>query len=505
MTELRRLDLPATTLRAANDPDDRRFTGIAIPYHDTYEMFPGMCERIAPRAVIEYDPVLCYRHDEPIGRIEQARETEAGWEITARVSDTSKGRDALTLVRDDAVTGLSIGFTPVESSRTDDDAGTTITHNKIIVREVSIVPIPAYTQARITEHRERNHHMTTEEMPTATRADIDSIRAELADMQRSLTAQLHTTDRPSIDKRSVGTLVNAALNGDDTAREVLARAYTGGTSADDYGKPTWTGDVLQIIEQADPLAGVFATGVLPTTGMQLEFGRLKSNTVKVARQVKEGDALPLGNVSVETASVPVSTYGGASKMTVQEMTRATAPLVDMHFRALALAAGQARVADALAAVNKAATANSATAITVTGGSSGWKPWVPAIVKASKTLRQLGLGISGLLLPETEWTAIAQLDDGNGRPLNKVDENDATIGAVEVQALDGRLLTVPTRMVEGLKQPVFFNKSAIRFYSAPLVRVTNDLSALDLTSPLGVYQFGAYADEIPAAIIPVTLA
>jgi hypothetical protein len=45
---------------------------------------------------------------------------------------------------------------------------------------------------------------------------------------------------------------------------------------------------------------------------------------------------------------------------------------------------------------------------------------------------------------------------------------------------------------------------LRDYTSPLVRINNDLHALDLTAALGVYQFGAVADEVPTAVIPVTL-
>jgi len=152
--------------------------------------------------------------------------------------------------------------------------------------------------------------------------DFNGLREDVADVRRLITA----TDRPTApDTRSAGQLIRAALNGDNTAVGTLERAYTGTTIADDFAKPTWVKDLTRIIEAADPLAGLFAEGALPETGMTLEFGQLKENTVTVGKQAKEGDKLPVGKVSVKTATAEVETFGGAAEMSVQGMKRAQAP------------------------------------------------------------------------------------------------------------------------------------------------------------------------------------
>lgn len=335
--------------------------------------------------------------------------------------------------------------------------------------------------------------------------DAAELRSELAEIRRSL-ATMSITDRPSGpgDSRSAGQLVRDAIaSGDATAVATLERAYTGGTSADDFGRPVWANDLTRLVEQADPLADVFSTGVLPETGMTLEFGRLKSNTVTVTKQLTEGAPLPLGNVAVETDSVPVETYGGAAKLSIQEIKRSQAPLLDMHFRAMAIEAGKARANDKIAAANALIASNTALTVTVTG--AGWKPWVPAIVAAVNHFRTVGVGLNGIILPEAQWIALAQLEDADGRPMLTVaNDGSNSIGSFDVTNLDGSLLSVPTRLVPGLTTAAFFNKLALRQYTSPLVRVTNDMSALDLTTPVGVYQFGAIADEIPGALVPITI-
>ena len=114
-------------VRAAEDGDGRTLTGVAVPFGETIELWPGLREQVAPGAVIEWEPQLWWRHIEPIGVITSAEDTDTGWAITATISDTTQGRDAAALLRDGAVSSLSIGFIPVETLETHDEDTDTVT------------------------------------------------------------------------------------------------------------------------------------------------------------------------------------------------------------------------------------------------------------------------------------------------------------------------------------------------------------------------------------------
>lgn len=493
------------TVRAADTDTDSgpHLTGIAIPYDTEITLYPGLRESIAPGAVTDYKPQLWWRHHDPIGTY-TPRDTPSAWHIDATISDTALGRDARTLARDGAVDALSIGFVPVswEETKNDDDS-ISIRHTEIHVVEVSIVPNPAYPTT-ITEARAERNTMPNPPT-TVTPEDITNIRADLADIHRQIATFPTAQDMHRVDHRTAGELIRAALTGDDTATETLSRAYTGAAISDDYGKPTWAADLTEIVEQADPLGALFATGALPSTGMVLEFGAIKDNTVTVAKQVKEGDKLPTGKVSVKTMTAAVETFGGAVEMSVQAMLRSQSPMLDTHLRALAVAAGKQRAASRLAALNSAITAQNSQALTVTGGAAGWKPWVQAFADADELYQALGLTVSGLLLPKATFTALASLEDKNGHPLIQLGGVATNVGDVTTPAFrSGTLLGMPIYSA-AVTGPAFFHRDALRHYTAPMVRVTNDLSALNLTSAFGVYEFGAFAVERPAAIIPVTIA
>lgn len=508
----REIPTDTITLREDQGDGDNRagFTGIAVPFDEETEIWPGLRESVAPGAITADDRRLYYRHRDPVGSY-SARDLETGWEITAKISDTTTGRDAATLIRDAAADGvpwgLSIGFSPIKWETTIDADGTThIRHTSIRVREVSITPNPAYDLAEITETREKDR-MTDTTTPPPAPADLpttDALARELADLRRSL-ATIEVREAEPTDRRSAGELLAAAARGDATAVETLNRAYTGGTTADDFGLNTWVGDLTRLIDEADPLDGVFAESPLPPTGMNLEHGVMKSNTLTAAKQAKEGDTIPVGKLAVTTATTPVETWAGGTQLTIQEIKRSHAPLLDMHLRALAIETGKARAASRNAALAATAAANAAADgkhVTLGTGAT-WRAWIPAIVAAVNHMRRLGVALNGLLLPEADWVEMAEWADANDRPILTPSTVAADVGTFSAVNLDGTLLQIPTRMVSGpLATPVFFNRGALRTYTDPATKLT-DTEVFTLSEDVAVYQFGAIATEIPDAIIPVT--
>ena len=50
---------------------------------------------------------------------------------------------------------------------------------------------------------------------------------------------------------------------------------------------------------------------------------------------------------------------------------------------------------------------------------------------------------------------------------------------------------------------FYNTEALRTYTSGLASL-QDVGALDLTGVFSVYQYAAFADEIPAALFPLKM-
>lgn len=495
--------------------------GLAVPYGVETELWPGLREIIELGAVeVETAPRLFWCHEDPIGVLTDWKSTPEGWEIDAAISDTTLGRDALTLVRDKAISNFSIGFLPIKNTVTDNSDGSkTIRHQRIKVVEVSLVPFPAYDAAQITrEHATRKETLMTDapSIPSPDPSELTQLRNAVAENSRAIalvSERIATPGAPATptDTRTAGRALRDMVVGRDTETadrlaETWSRDYSGSTDADGIYRPTWLADLTRLVDDANPLATLFSTGTLPPSGMTLEYGELATNTITVGKQTRPGDNLPQGKLGFTTKSATVETFGGYVELSVQAIERSSVQVLDMSMRAQAIAAG-VQLAGAFAAQFTATvTAQKASNAVSVSAVSDWAAWFAANLAAAKKMQALGLTVDGLILDEATWTTLGTLKDTSGRPLLDVSgDGSNTVGTISLPGVSGDILRVPALC--NLKAPAgevaYYNKAAIRLYSSPLARL-QDSTAINLTRAFSVYQYAAIAVEIPAAIIPVTI-
>lgn len=149
------------------DEEGRTVTGIAVPFNSPTTIFENgqlfeetwkrgsTKESIAKRG----DRIrLLGFHDQramPLGRPVMLDDRADGLYIEARISDTTDGNDALTLVKDGVLDGFSVGFSvPAGGDRwgtVDGMLHRTVT--KADIHEVSLVNFPAFDDARVASVR----------------------------------------------------------------------------------------------------------------------------------------------------------------------------------------------------------------------------------------------------------------------------------------------------------------------------------------------------------------
>lgn len=139
-------------LEVRADGDGRTLAGTIVPY-GTETRIGGYTESFAPGAFQGADPAelpLMATHERenlPIGRAAELRDEAAGWWGAFRVSETRLGDEVLTLVRDGALSGLSIGFIPITDRWSRDR--TRVERVRAQAHHVAVVAFPAYDGARI--------------------------------------------------------------------------------------------------------------------------------------------------------------------------------------------------------------------------------------------------------------------------------------------------------------------------------------------------------------------
>lgn len=483
--------------------DQREVLGIAVPY-DQDTNIGGYVERFAPGSAIPAEnTMLFWRHQDPIGKIIEHEQTDAGLMIRARFTEGVQLADeALALVRDGVIDKFSVGFEPMES-RTEADGS--VTRISAMIREVSLVPLPAYSGAAVQEVRESVPEQEKEDDIMSESVDLSQDLAEVREsvevMERKLeTLAVAAPAETVVDTRSAGEVLKAIARGD----EAELRAYAGGTSADAIVRTPWVGDLTRLVDEAAVMRQFFGSGNLPSEGNFIEYGQLKANTVDVDIQAAEGDDLVFGLVELETKTAPVKTYGGYSTLSRQEIERSSTNILDTTLRAQAIAAGKAINGSIRAAyvANHAAQVTAGNAVAV-GATPTYASWVAAAVDAAVKFEALGLTMDALIVDKATFKSLTALEGADGRPVFLVTgAGSNNIGELSVPGLSGSLAGITVVMDAGLTDEVaFVNRQAIRFYGSAVVRL-QDENIINLSKDYSLYTYGATATEIPAAVVAV---
>ncbi len=128
--------------------------GDALPdsYGDTIS-FGAFAASLAEHKARGTAPVMLWQHDtsEPIGVWTKLQESSQGLQVWGQINlDTQRGREALSLLKQGAFRGLSIGFTMKAAERRT-DGGRRITAAELW--EISLVTMPARREAQVAEVR----------------------------------------------------------------------------------------------------------------------------------------------------------------------------------------------------------------------------------------------------------------------------------------------------------------------------------------------------------------
>lgn len=326
------------------ETEERTIVGLAVPYGQEIELGGNLKERFEPGAIDGVEDVkLFYGHEEPIGKVTEGRDTPEGYEIVAKISDTPRGNEVYTLLKDDVLNRFSVGFFPV----VDRKEGQTIVRELVDLKEVSVVPFPAFEGAKITEVRSETEPQAelADETPIETESetmsenielDVRSVQDEVAELRRVIEAgKAVEIAAPATHKfRSQGEYAKGLLAGDEDAK-ALARAAS--TSADAAVLPPFVGYLDTLINNNRPTLSAFNRGALPASGLAVEYIQIDTNTLDVDRQDPENEALAFGNLSFEVMSADVRTYGGYTSFSRQYVERATINTLDQVFQGLTIA------------------------------------------------------------------------------------------------------------------------------------------------------------------------
>ena len=496
--------------RGIVDTDQRTITGIAVPYGQEIALASDTLERFAPGAITTIDDVkLFYNHDEPIGKVVEGRETDEGFEITAYISETPRGEEVLTLLRDGVLNKFSVGFIPVENERD----GNVVVRTLVDLKEVSVVPFPAYSGANISEVREEVVIDSPDETPIEQESepmsenielDVRTALDEVAELRRVVEAgmTISTETTAPVKFRSQGEYVKAMVAGDEDAK-VLARAAS--TSADTVAYPPFFGYIDTLIRSNRPTVEAFSRAALPSVGLTVEYAQIETNTLAVGQQDPENEALSFGNLTFDTKSAPIKTYGGYTSVSKQYIERSNINTVNTVFEALtqqyAKATNAALVA-ALAALNyggKTFDADGQTAASLAEGIANGAAYI---------YENTGLRPTFILADPDAYVTLVKVAATDGRPVLRVDGNGVNnIGEANIPGLTGSVFGLPVIVDPALASGTVYMANPASVVTMEAAGSPVRLTAADittLTDDLSVYGYMAIAVPRFAALVKLDI-
>jgi HK97 family phage prohead protease len=489
--------------------EERTITGLAVPYNQEASIGGGIQERFAPGAIDSVEDVkLFYGHEEPIGKVISGRETEAGYEITAKVSNTARGEEVLTLMRDGVLNKFSVGFMPIEQDRD----GSLITRTLVDLKEVSVVPFPAFAGANITEVREDQQDAEALETQTEERdlmsenmeLEVRSVQDEVAELRRVVEAGL-TVETPKVigsEIRSQGEFAKKMLMGDAEAIE-LARAAS--TTANTVTTAAFVGQIDNLINDNRPALSAFSRAALPGSGLSVEYASVTANTLSVTAQGAENDALAFGNLTIANTSAAVATYGGYTSFSKQTIERSTVDYLNTVFRALTIAYANASNAafvahvEALDYTGKVFDISAGTVSALIGGITDG---------ASSIFTATGLRPEAIVTSTEGYKFLMTIVGSDGRPVVLQDgQGFNNVGSANLPGLAGNLLGLPVIVDPAMTANKVYmaNSQAIQSFESPgaPVRLT-DGDITTLTDSVSVYGYMAITTPFAGAIVELDI-
>lgn len=497
--------------------DQWTIEGIAVPWNSPVSV-GDYSEQFDRGALTEQDggAHLYAQHDHrqgglPVGRIEAVEDREEGLFIRAKISATAKGRELYTLLKDGVLRSLSVGFAPVEQEVREG----IVTRTKALLREVSIVAVPAYAGAAVLSVRESDtNHTDAGNAPADKESNVDTETIELRQAVEDLGRRFDKIENAApagaagLQFRSLGEFVKGLADGSSRKDAgILTRAYTGAVTADHGGqRPGWIERELKLVAQNREILEFFSKDALPAEGMTVTYPVSGVQTGDVAEQTSEGADLTYIEITTGTGTSPVKTYGGYSSLSRQAIERASVSYLNSVLKTQRLS--YAKVTNGAVRTLLAASPASYNQGTVPfADRAKAQAWILAAMNGCADIAQnsTGLEAGAWIMGRSAAISLASIVDTSGRPVFALNGDGAnTVGQVDVRTLKLN--------VGGLPVLVDFNLTGTDSFIASRDAITvledgakflQDENIINLTKDFSIYGYMALTKNDLKGITRIT--
>jgi HK97 family phage prohead protease len=418
---------PVEILAAADDENPApRIAGVAVPWDVTATVLGGQKVRFNRGAfnVNQKAAKLVENHDltQLRGVVTSLTDTETGLHFEATLADTAASRDAVALLKAGAYDSVSVGANPTKFKF--DKNGTMIVAAADLI-EISLVAVPAFSDAVITEIAASAEPEDDETQPQDTSEEENNVSHEIkaeapeAPVTHPVSPIVYATARKDVPLPTAAEYLAAAIAGGSAWHEMseaIRAAAPDVVTTDTPGiLPTpILGPVYNNFIGRRPVVDAVGVKAMPGGGKVFIRPEVTTHT-SMAVQSAENAALQSGTYVVYNNQVTKAAYGGYVTISEQDLDW-TDPAV------LALVLDDmsriyANTTDNVAADNLVSGASNTTNFTVASiaDPAEWARWVYVASEAILTGSNGNLP-THLFLSPNMWRSLGLLVDTADRPL-----------------------------------------------------------------------------------------
>ena len=404
---------------AGDDDRPARIGGIAVPWDVTATVMDGTRVKFQRGAfdTTAKKAKLVENHDltQLRGTVE-VTDGEDGLEFVATFANTAAARDAIELVKAGAYDSVSVGANPTKYKY--DKQGVMVVTAADLV-ELSLVAVPAFSQAVITEIAASTSDADdAEETPAIPEEEpmSEEIKAE-APASVVPTAPIYAAARPEFKLPSLGEYMSKFLQGGAEWAEFNARVRAAAPNVltsdlDGVVPEIWTQQVYNNLRGYRPVIDAIGTKAMPAAGKVFIRPKVTTHTT-IGLSNGENSALDQGTFVISDEQVTKAVYGGYVKVSEESIDWSSPEVIGLLLDDMARV--YANETDNVAADALLAGTSQTEVLANTADAAEWITFIYGAAQEILT-NSTGHLPTHLFLSPNYWAALGSLVDDAGRPL-----------------------------------------------------------------------------------------
>jgi len=389
---------------------------------------------------------LLSQHDvkAPLGRAQSFTETDDAIYASFKISNSSRGTDALILASEGLQAGLSVGVEVIKSS-----SKKGIIHvSQAKLMEVSLVTEPAFRSSQVTEIAAEESEEVSEvveetqpsnESETAVENTPETVAApevEAAAVEAARPTVSVTSVRERVAPLTSGQYLDAQIKaamGDDNARRTILAADDSVSTNTGLTLPGHLQQFVTTTFSGRPAFEAVTRQALPDSSMSFTIPKL--GTAPTVAETAEASAPSETGMTSTYDTVTVKQYSGLNRISTILLDRSSPAFMDLLMTEMRKAYEKATDAALIAAFTASGTAATGVAATAAGLQSFIATESAAAYKATG-----GNYANKLVASTDQWAAINGYVDGSSRPLYAAQgQTQNASGAVVPTSVVGNVL------------------------------------------------------------------